>query len=96
MRYTSLEEDWHLSQDQQEALLAEVALVVDGSAADEVLVGVDIASISSSSSQSIFSFDLILVLSVSTVPTHPLFQFQNCKSNLPTDVLELSSVHGYL
>ena len=45
------EEDWRPLQGQQEALLAEVALVVDGSVADEVIVGVDIVSVSSSSSQ---------------------------------------------
>ena len=42
------EEDRRLSQGQQEALLAKVALTVDGSVANEALVGVDIASISSS------------------------------------------------
>ena len=42
------EEDWCPSQGQQEALLAEVALVVDGSVAGEVVVGVDIASVSPS------------------------------------------------
>ena len=38
------EEDWHLSQGQQEALLAVVALVVNGSVdvADEAVVGIDI------------------------------------------------------
>ena len=48
------EEDWHPSQGQQEVLLAEVALVVDGSVADEAIVGIDIALVSSFSSQSRF------------------------------------------
>ena len=39
----SFEEDRHPSQRQQEVLLAEVALTVDGSVADEAVVSVDIA-----------------------------------------------------
>ena len=46
------DKDWRQSQGQQEALLAEVALVVDGSVADETVVGVEIVSASSSGSQS--------------------------------------------
>ena len=48
------EEGWHPSQGQQQALLAEVALVVDGLVADEIIAGVDIVSVSSSGSQSRF------------------------------------------
>ena len=50
-------------------LLAEVALVVNGSVPDEDIVGTDIVSVT------IFLFNLVLVLSVSTVPTRPHFQF---------------------
>ena len=64
------ERNWHPSQRQQKALLAEIALVVNGSVADEVTV-----SISSSSSQADISFDLVLVLSVPTVATYSQFQF---------------------
>ena len=72
----SSEEDWYPSQSQQEALLAEVALVINefillGN--DEAVVSVDIASVSSSGSQSRFLFDLVLVLPVPTVPTALIF-----------------------
>ena len=50
------EEDWHLSQGQQEPLLVEVALVGDGFVADEALVGIDIVLVSGSRSQSRFFF----------------------------------------
>ena len=55
-------------------LLAEVALVVDGSVADEAIGDVDIVSVSSFSSPSRFLFDEIL-LSFPTVPTCPHCQF---------------------
>ena len=49
------EEDWHPSQGQQETLLAEVALVVDGPVADEAIVGIiNTVPVNSSSSQSRF------------------------------------------
>ena len=46
--------DWHPSQGQQEAQLAEVALVINGSLADEAVVRVDVVLVSSSGSQSRF------------------------------------------
>ena len=48
------EKDWCPSQGQQEALLAEVALVVDGLVADGAEVGVGMVSVHSSGSQSTF------------------------------------------
>ena len=52
-------------------LLAEVSLIVNGLVADEAIVGIDIALVSSSGYQAHASFNLVLVLSVLTVLTYP-------------------------
>ena len=48
------EEDWHPSQCQHEALLAEVGLVVDGSVSDQAVLHVDIVLVAVSVTKQIF------------------------------------------
>lgn len=73
------------------ALLAEVVLVVDGTVADEAVVGIDTCfRLAVLVHQANFLFDLVLVLSVPTDVKHPHFQFQNCKSNAPINFILVS------